>query len=64
MDMMHADLCTNATYVGLADVDTLFTTAVTPSPVTEAGNRERFFVFVVTKINYIHTFIPRPRGAF
>ena len=41
MDMMHADLCTNTTYVGLADVDTLFTTAVTPSLVMEAGNRER-----------------------
>ena len=37
MDMMHADLCTNATYVGLVDVDTLFTTAVTPSLVLEAG---------------------------
>ena len=41
MDMMHADLCTNATYVGLADVDTLFNTAVTPSLVMEPGNRER-----------------------
>ena len=37
MDMMHADFCTNATYVGLADVDTLFTTAVTPSLLLEAG---------------------------
>ena len=37
MDMMHADLCTNATYVGLVDVDTVFTTAVTPSLVLEAG---------------------------
>ena len=37
MDMMHADFCTNATYVGLVDVDTLFTTAVTPSLVLEAG---------------------------
>ena len=37
MDMMHVDLCTNATYVGLVDVDTLFTTAVTPSLVLEAG---------------------------
>ena len=36
-DMMHADLCTNATYVGLADVDTLFTTAVTPSLILEDG---------------------------
>ena len=37
MDMMHADLCTNATYVGLVDVDTLFTTAVTPSLILEDG---------------------------
>ena len=37
MDMMHADFCTNATYVGLVDVDTLFTTAVTPSLLLEAG---------------------------
>ena len=37
VDMMHADLCTNATYVGLVDVDTLFTTAVMPSLVLEAG---------------------------
>ena len=37
MDMMHADFCTNATYVGLAHVDTLFTTAVTPSLLLEAG---------------------------
>ena len=35
MDMMHADLCTNATYVGLVDVDTLFTTAVTPNLILE-----------------------------
>ena len=37
MDMMHADLCTNATYVGLVDVDTLFTTAVTPNLILEDG---------------------------
>ena len=37
IDMMHADFCTNATYVGLVDVDTLFTTAVTPSLILEAG---------------------------
>ena len=37
MDMMHADFCTNATYVGLAHVDTLFTTAVTPNLLLEAG---------------------------
>ena len=37
MDMMHADLCTNATYVGFVDVDTLFTTAVTPSLILEDG---------------------------
>ena len=37
MDMMHADFCTNATYVGLVDVDTLFITAVTPSLLLEAG---------------------------
>ena len=36
-DMMHADFCTNATYVGLVDVDTLFTTAVTPSLILEDG---------------------------
>ena len=37
MDMMHADLCTDAAYVGLVDVDTLFTTAVTPNLVFEDG---------------------------
>ena len=37
MDMMHADLCTNATYVGFVDVDTLFTTAVTPNLILEDG---------------------------
>ena len=37
MDMMHADLCTNATYIGLVDVDTLFTTAVTPNLILEDG---------------------------
>ena len=31
------DLCTNATYVGFLDVDTLFTTAVTPSLILEDG---------------------------
>ena len=36
-DMMHADLCTNATYVGLVDYDTVFTTAVTPSLIVENG---------------------------
>lgn len=36
-DMMHADLCTNATYVGLVDYDTVFTTAVTPSLILEDG---------------------------
>ena len=36
-DMMHADLCTNATYVGLVDVDTLFITAVTPNLIMENG---------------------------
>ena len=35
---MHADLCTNATYVGFVDVpDTLFITAVTPSLILEHG---------------------------
>jgi len=29
-DMMHPDLCTNATYVGFVDTDTLFDTIVTP----------------------------------
>ena len=29
-DMMHPDLCTNATYVGYVDTDTLFDTIVTP----------------------------------
>ena len=37
MDMMHADLCTNATYVGFLDVDTLFTTAVTSRLILEDG---------------------------
>ena len=37
MDMMHADLCTNATYVGLVDYDTVFTTAVTPNLIFEDG---------------------------
>ena len=36
-DMMHADLCSNATYVGLVDVDTLFITAVTPNLIMENG---------------------------
>lgn len=35
--MMHADLCTNATYVGLVDYDTVFTTAVTPNLIFEDG---------------------------
>ena len=29
-DMMHPDLCTNATYVGFIDTDTFFDTVVTP----------------------------------
>jgi len=29
-DMMHPDLCTNATYVGFVDTDTFFDTLVTP----------------------------------
>ncbi|XP_068753646.1 uncharacterized protein [Montipora capricornis] len=37
LDMMHADLCTNAAYVGLVDYDTVFTTAVTPSLLFEDG---------------------------
>ena len=40
MDMMHADLCTNATYVGFLDVDTLFTTPVTSSLILEDGSSQ------------------------
>ena len=36
-DMMYADTCTNSTYVGFLDTDTLFDTLVTPELLFEGG---------------------------